>query len=158
VRKDRDAIIAKVAETNPSVKEKVQKAAGYATFNNKNVYLLMVATGHGFGMVVDNQTGKETFMRMGSVGGGAGMGARDLRVLFIFNSADAMERFIKEGIQVGGEAEAAAKAGEQGTSLQQGGGVDTQGLMTETYQITEAGVAAQATVSGTKYWKDDELN
>jgi hypothetical protein len=26
------------------------------------------------------------------------------------------------------------------------------------YQMTESGLALQATVNGTKYWKDDELN
>ena len=26
------------------------------------------------------------------------------------------------------------------------------------YQLTETGVALQATIKGTKYWKDDELN
>jgi hypothetical protein len=26
------------------------------------------------------------------------------------------------------------------------------------YQLTEAGVALQATIAGTKYWKDKELN
>jgi hypothetical protein len=28
----------------------------------------------------------------------------------------------------------------------------------EIYTFTEAGIALQATVAGTKYWKDDELN
>jgi lipid-binding SYLF domain-containing protein len=118
----------------------------------------MLATGHGYGVVVNNKTGKETFMRMASVGGGVGMGGRDLRVLMIFYSQDAMKRFIEEGIQVGGEAEAAAKAGTQGAAMQQGAGVESRGEMVETYQITETGVAAQATVSGMKYWKDSDLN
>jgi lipid-binding SYLF domain-containing protein len=158
VRKDRNEIVAKVAATNPEVKEKIKKAEGYATFNNKNVYLFMLATGHGYGVVVNNKTGKETFMRMGSVGGGVGMGARDLRVLLIFHSQDAMKRFIEEGMQVGSEAGAAAKAGETGGAGQQTAGVDTGGSMIETYQIVETGVAAQATVSGVKYWKDTDLN
>lgn len=158
VRKDRNEIVAKVAATNPEVKEKIKKAEGYATFNNKNMYLFMLATGHGYGVVVNNKTGKETFMRMGSVGGGVGMGARDLRVLLIFNSQDAMKRFIEEGMQVGSEAAAAAKAGETGGATQQTAGVDTGGSMVETYQIVETGASAQATVSGVKYWKDEELN
>ena len=33
----------------------------------------------------------------------------------------------------------------------------TQGGM-EIYQFTESGIALQATVSGTKYWKDGKLN
>ena len=158
VPKDRNDIVAKVAATNPEVNAKIKKAPGYATFNNKNMYLFMLATGHGYGVVVNNTIGKETFMRMGSVGGGLGMGARDLRVQLIFHSQDAMKRFIEEGMQVGSEAGAAAKAGETGSAGQQTAGVDTGGSMVDTYQIVETGVAAQATVSGVKYWKDEELN
>jgi len=28
----------------------------------------------------------------------------------------------------------------------------------EIYQFTESGIALQATIAGTKYWKDKELN
>ena len=53
------------------------------------------------------------------------------------------------------QADAAAKAGEKGgaadSAIDVGPGV-------ELYQLTENGLALQATIQGTKYWKDDELN
>ncbi len=157
VRKQRDDILAKLYASNPEAKEKVEKAAGYGTFNNKNMNLFLLSTGHGYGVVVD-KAGKETFMAMGSLGGGVGMGAKDLSVVFIFKSADVMKKFVDTGLQFGGEADATAKKGEQGVAASKEAGVDTGANLFEIYQMTDTGVALQATVAGTKYWKDKDLN
>ena len=127
-------------------------------------------------------------MRMASLGGGVGAGLKDVRVVFIFNDAKVMKQFIDEGWQFGGQADAAAKykktgvAGEgnvkANVSVQDGSlatGASTEGAAgvskpasdaareattggMQIYQFTESGVALQATVSGTKYWKDSKLN
>jgi lipid-binding SYLF domain-containing protein len=158
VRKDRDEILAKLYATNPEAKDKIKKAAGYGTFNNKNLNLFLLSSGHGYGVVVDNKTGKETFMAMGSLGGGVGIGAKDLSVVFIFKNADVMKKFVDSGWQFGGEADATAKAGDKGGAAAKEAGIDTGGNVFEIYQMTDAGVALQATVAGTKYWKDSKLN
>ena len=157
VRKDRDEILAKVYAAHPDTKDKIQKAAGYGTFNNKNLNLFLLSSGHGYGMVVD-KSGKETFMAMGSLGGGVGLGAKDLSVVFIFKNADVMKKFIDSGWQFGGEADATAKAGDKGAAASKEGAADTGANVFEIYQMTDAGVALQATVAGTKYWKDKDLN
>ena len=90
VRTERDEILAKLYKEKPEAKEKIEKAVGYGAFNNKNMNLFLLSTGHGYGVVVDAKTGKETFMAMGSLGGGVGLGAKDLSVVFIFKTADAM--------------------------------------------------------------------
>lgn len=159
VRKDRDEILAKLYKEHPETKEKISKAAGYATFNNMNVNLLLLSTGHGYGMVVDQKTKKETFMAMGSIGGGLGLGIKDLRAVFIFKNADVMKKFVNDGWQFGGEADATAKSGEKGLgAAAKEGGLDTGGNAFEIYQMTESGLALQATIAGTKYWKDEKLN
>jgi lipid-binding SYLF domain-containing protein len=158
VRKDRDEILAKLYSEKPETKDKIKKAAGYATFNNMNMNLFLLSSGHGYGMVVDSKTGKETFMAMGSLGGGVGLGVKDLRVVFIFKTADVMKQFVESGWQFGGEADATAKAGEKGAAKSKEAGVDTGANVFEIYQMTEAGVALQATIAGTKYWKDKKLN
>jgi lipid-binding SYLF domain-containing protein len=109
-------------------------------------------------MVVDSKTSKETFMAMGSLGGGLGLGAKDLRCVFIFKNAAVMKQFVDTGWQFGGQADATAKAGETGGGKAKEGGVDTGANMFEIYQMTETGVSLQATVAGTKYWKDKKLN
>lgn len=158
VRKDRDEILAKLYSEKPETKDKIKKAAGYATFNNMNMNLFLLSSGHGYGMVVDSKTGKETFMAMGSLGGGVGLGVKDLRCVFIFKSADTMKQFVESGWQFGGEADATAKSGDKGAAASKEAGVDTGANVFEIYQMTESGVALQATVAGTKYWKDKKLN
>lgn len=157
VRKDRDEILAKLYASNPEAKAKIQNATGYGTFNNKNLNLLLFSSGHGYGMVVD-KSGKETYMAMGSLGGGLGMGGKDLSVVFIFKSPEVMNKFIESGWQFGGEADATAKAGDKGAAASKEAGVDTGANVFEIYQMTDTGVALQATVAGTKYWKDKDLN
>lgn len=177
IRNERDAILAAVYEKQPGLREKVSKAAGYATFSTVNVNLLLLATARGDGMAVDNATGKETFMKVASVGGGLGAGIKDLRALFVFNERAALEQFIDSGWQFGAQADASLKSGDKGAELGESvsvaegkdGGLDTGmtgGVSAttktksaiEVYQITEAGISLQATIAGTKYWKDDELN
>lgn len=157
VRKDRDEILAKLYAAHPDAKEKIQKAAGYGTFNNKNMNLFLLSSGHGYGMVVD-KGGTETFMAMGSLGGGVGLGAKDLSVVFIFKDAGVMKKFVETGWQFGAEADATAKSGEKGAAASKEGAADTGANLFEIYQLTDTGVALQATVAGTKYWKDKELN
>lgn len=157
VRTDREAILAKLYAAHPEAKAKIAKAAGYGTFNNKNMNLFLMSTGHGYGMVTD-KSGKETFMAMGSLGGGVGFGAKDLSVVFIFKTEAVMKKFVESGWQFGGEADATAKAGEKGAAASKEAGADTGGNLFEIYQLTDTGVALQATVAGTKYWKDKDLN
>ena len=157
VRKDRDEILAKLCAAHPDAKAKIEKAAGYGTFNNKNMNLFLLSTGHGYGVVTD-KAGKETFMAMGSLGGGVGLGAKDLSVIFIFKTEDVMKKFVETGWQFGGEASAAAKSGDKGVNAAKEAAADTGANLFEIYQITDTGVALQATVAGTKYWKDKELN
>jgi len=187
VRKQRDEMLSDLYSSNPKLKDSLKRAAGYATFKNVNVNLLLLATANGYGVAVDNKTGKETFMRMGSLGGGVGAGLKDVRVVFIFNDKAVMRQFIESGWQFGGTADAAAKykdtgvAGEQTVKanvgakegVKAGSGTDVRAGTTtndagsaqaslpgglQIYQFTESGVALQATVSGTKYWKDKDLN
>ena len=158
VRQIRDEILKKLYAERPEAKEKIKKAAGYGAFNNKNMNLFLLSTGHGYGVAVDNKTGKETFMAMGAIGGGVGLGYKDLSVVFIFNDAGVMKKFIESGWQFGGEADASAKAGDKGAAAAKEAGVDTGGNLFEIYQMTDTGIALQATVAGTKYWKDKDLN
>ena len=110
--------------------------------------------GGGFGMVHDNNLDKTTYMKMAEFGVGLGLGVKDFRAVFIFNDASTMRTFTTSGWEWGGEADAAAKLGDQGGAAEAAGDIGP----IEVYQITKNGVALSATVSGTKYWKDTALN
>ncbi len=141
-------------KVKPDVKAQIASAPGYAVFSNMNVYIIFAGVGGGYGVVINNRTGKHTYMRMGEVGVGLGLGAKDFRLVFVFHSAETMNHFVKYGLAFGAQADAAAKASDKGGAV---GGEATVSNMT-IYQLTETGLALQATVKGTKYWKDDSLN
>lgn len=183
----REEMLAELYRTKPEMKERIRKAAGYATFRQTDVNLFLLASGTGYGAVRDNKTGRDTFMRMGSLGGGVGMGVRDLRIIFVFNDPAVMKRFIEQGWQFGGKGDVSAKYKDTGIAAEGGAkanvdfrdGTVAAGATTdaravdgrenaalalatsggiEIYQFTESGISLQATIQGTKYWKDAKLN
>jgi lipid-binding SYLF domain-containing protein len=139
----------------PQTKEKIRNAAGYGTFSNANVNLIFVSAGGGYGSVVDNSTGERTYMKMALGGVGLGLGAKDYRVVMIFKDRATLSKFLESGWDFGAHADAAAKAGESGGEMS-GEGDIISGI--DVYSMTETGLALQATLAGTKYWKDDTLN
>ena len=147
--------LAKLYQIHPDARERINKSVGYAVFSNVGINLIFVSAGNGWGVVRDNRNRKDVYMKMASAGLGIGLGAKDFRGVFVFTKRDALNHFIEEGWDASGQADAAAKAGKKGGAF--AGAVDVApGIWL--YQITEHGLALQATVQGTKYWKDDELN
>ena len=137
----------------PETKDKVAKSAGYGYFSNVNVNVLLMSTENGYGVVHDNASGKDTYMKMGGAGVGLGMGAKDTRVIMVFTDSQVMENFVTKGWTASGGADAAAKTKDDGSAA---GATVMPGM--EIYQFTKAGLALQATVQGTKFWRDDSLN
>ena len=93
-------------------------------------------------------------MRMGEIGIGVGAGVKDFRAVFVFHNAAALSRFMDVGVSVGGQADAAAKAGDLGAAVAGEAIMDNVTV----YQLTQSGLALQATVKGTRYWQDADLN
>ncbi len=138
----------------PGAQAHVENAPGYAVFSNANINVVLASFGGGYGVAHDNGTGAYTYMKMGEVGVGPGFGVKDFRIIFVFNTEGSMSRFIKYGWNIGVQADAAAKAGDKGAAL--GGEATIEN--TTVYQLTESGLALQATIKGTKFWKDEDLN
>lgn len=139
----------------PDTKEKIANSAGYGTFSNANVNLIFASAGGGYGVVVDNASGKRTYMKMALGGVGLGLGVKDYRVVMIFKDKSTLDKFVESGWDFGAHADAAAKAGETGGEVS-GEGDIRSGI--DVYSMTKSGLALQATLAGTKYWKDDKLN
>ncbi len=154
VNEMRQQVLAELYRHAPSARDKIRSAPGYAVFSNANINVILASFGGGYGVVHDNRTGQDTYMNMGEVGLGFGLGVKDFRAVFVFNSRSTMERFIESGWEFGAHADAAAKAGDKGKAAS---GEVLVGDIT-IYQLTESGLALQATVKGTKYWKAKELN
>jgi lipid-binding SYLF domain-containing protein len=150
----RTDVLSELYREKSSARAEVQQAPGYATFSNANVNLILASFGGGYGVVHNNQNGKDTYMKMGEVGVGLGAGVKDFRLVMVFHTPDAMQRFIEHGWAFGAQADAAAKAGDKGAAVGAEASVDEVTI----YQFTAAGLALQATLKGTKFWRDSELN
>lgn len=165
IRNMSNQALADLYKEKPSVKDRLEKAVGYAVFSNLNVKLLALGSGQGYGMAVDNATKKVTYMRMMELGGGFGLGVSDLRAIMIFHDPKAFKNFLETGLEFTGKAGAEAQSGEQGMAMRQeaklaGVGEEDVQLFqgVEVYQLTKAGLMGQAMLYGTKYWRDKELN
>ena len=150
----RQEVLSDLYKLHPEARSKIVHSPGYAVFSNANINLVLASFSGGQGVVTNNHTGKRTFMKMGEVGIGFGLGVKDFRAVFVFNNRKTLQDFISKGWEVGAHADAAAKAQEKGAAV--GGEILLNGVTI--YQLTESGLALQATVKGTKYWKDPELN
>ncbi len=139
----------------PDTQAKVENGVGYGVFSNANVNLLIASAGGGYGVVVDNATKQRTYMKMALGGVGLGLGAKDYRVVMVFKDKATMDNFITKGWDAGAHADAAAKAGDNGAEASAEGDIRA-GI--EVFSMTESGLALQATIAGTKYWKDKDLN
>lgn len=157
IRAMRDKVLAELYELHPGAKAKVKKAAGYAVFSNVGVNLVFASFAGGHGVVVEDGllSDTETFMKMASAGVGLGLGVKDFRAVFIFSEKDKLKAFVEKGWDFSGQADAAAKSDDKGAAV---AGSHTVMPGVEVYQITKNGLALQATLQGTKFWKDDDLN
>ena len=132
----------------PALKPMVQRAQGYAVFKNFGTQLMVLATGTGYGVVHDYQTGTDTRMKMAQLGVGIGVAVKDYRAVFVFHSRSAMIDFVENGWGAEGQTQASAKAGDEGGTAQ---AAEQIGEGVSVYQFTKNGIALQATISGMKF-------
>lgn len=151
----RSAALKKLYAEKPQAKSMLASAKGYAVFSSIGINVLLVSTERGGGILRDNRSGKDTYMKMFSAGGGIGMGVKDFSVIFVFHTEEALREFQTEGWDFAGKAEAGAESGDKGAGTEQ---AITVVPGTTIYQLTDAGVALQATLQGTKFWADEDLN
>ncbi|MEY4925477.1 MAG: hypothetical protein RL598_1996 [Verrucomicrobiota bacterium] len=157
VRAMRDAVLADLYQLHPEAKTKIKNAAGYAVFSNVGINLAIASFAGGHGLISQHGIFQdtETFMKMASAGLGFGLGIKDFRAVFVFTDANKLAQFIDQGWDFSGQVDAAAKSDDKGAAL---AGAHTVMPGVEVYQITKNGLALQATLQGTKYWKDKKLN
>jgi lipid-binding SYLF domain-containing protein len=126
------------------------KSYGWAVFDNLKL-AFGFSGGGGQGVAVLKESGKKTYMKMGTAGVGLGLGANKYQIVFLFQDKQTFKNFVNKGWQADAGATAAAgkHAAEAKTDF-------TNGLAI--YQLTEKGLMANADIAGTKYWKNDKLN
>ena len=155
IRNVTNETLSEVYAVQPSARNAVANAAGYAAFTITDVKLVFFGGGGGKGMSVNNSTGQEIFMKTGDVQIGFGLGIKKYDILFVFTSEKALADFGNNGWELGGQATLAATDSVSGGSLQ---GAVSVGPDIWMYQLTDKGLEASITVRGIRYFKDNELN
>ncbi len=155
IQKMRATTLERLYKVHPAARADVQKSAGYAVFSNVGINLILLSAAGGSGVAHDNRSGKDVYMKMVSGGFGIGLGVKDFRGVFVFSTTDKLNQFTNSGWEASAQADAAAKAGDKGGAA---AGAITVAPGVNLYQLTENGLALQATIQGTKYFKNDDLN
>lgn len=136
----------------PGARAEVESSVGFAVFDNLGVNVLLLSTARGYGIAREIPSGRLVYMKMSAVGAGLGVGVEDYRVVMIFKDRWTFAKFLDQGLEVGTGAGASGGSGDVASAEIPG----LEGV--KVYQITAKGRAIQATLQGTRYWKDEELN
>jgi lipid-binding SYLF domain-containing protein len=127
-----------------------ETAYGWAAFDNLKI-AFGFSGGGGNGVAVNKETGDRTYMKMGTAGVGLGLGGQKYQVVFFFQDVSTFTNFVEKGWKA--DASAQAAAGTEGANA-------TSGFVNgvAVWQITEKGLMASVDITGTKYWKNKDLN
>ena len=142
-------------QVQPKAKELIEKSAGYATFSNFGMKILIAGGGTGSGVVIQKDGIKPIYMNMAEVQAGLGFGIKSFQNIFVFQTKAALNDFVNSGWTFGGQVTAAAKYEKDGDAYQDAVVVAPGVLM---YQLTDSGLAAEITGKGTKYYKNTDLD
>jgi lipid-binding SYLF domain-containing protein len=155
VREMAQDALSSLYEVSPGARRAIDRSAGYAVFSTFGLKLFFAGGGTGKGVVINKRTDRQTFMKMLKVQGGLGFGVDKSRLIFVFTTEQALRNFVDQGWEFGGQVDLAAMAGGQGGMFT---GAVSIAPGVYLYQLTETGLAAKLTVSGTKFFKDPDLN
>ena len=155
IRKMSTETLNRLYKVQPSAKEAISKAAGYAVFSNFGMKILVAGSGSGKGLAMNNKSKKETFMKMIEAQAGLGFGVKKFRLVWVFQNEKDLTEFINSGWELGAQTSAAAQASGKGESF---AGAMSVKPGVWIYQLTDDGLALELTAKGTKYYKNEDLN
>lgn len=151
----KDRTLEDLYAAKPFTRDMIKNAAGYGVFSNINTQLLVLGSGSGYGVIVDNANGKTTYMKMAEGGVGLGVAVTDFREVIIFNNPAVMRQFISSGWDFGVQGDAVLKSRTEGAAASGEVPFQTDIVI---YQLTKQGIALRTNVGAEKYWIDSELN
>jgi lipid-binding SYLF domain-containing protein len=105
----------------------------------------------GAGVAIEKSSGKRIYMKTASGGANVGIGGEFFQLMMLFEDEKMCRYFKDSGIEAGTAASAVLGTDGNGADIR-----FTDG--TALYQLTEKGLKLSAHITGTKYWKGDDLN
>jgi lipid-binding SYLF domain-containing protein len=87
------AAIQELVQSDGNARSLYEQSQGYAVFNATKAGLVVTGSG-GSGVVVNQDSGERTYMRMGSAGVGLGAGVQNYRLVILFETEAALNKFV----------------------------------------------------------------
>jgi len=155
IRKMSASTLERLYAEQPTARKAVAKAAGSAVFSEVQSKILVAGGGGGKGAAVDSVARHETFMMVATLQAGFGMGISKSHLVWIFERESDLKDFIDNGLVLGADVDLKVNRST-------GGGLYAGAVAIRPrvwlYQLSDAGLVADLTIEGTKYFKDSELN
>ena len=142
--------LSRLFKESSAAKKRYDSSAGYAVFDSRE-FAFLIKTGVGAGVAVNKSDQSRVYMKMASGGLNIGGGIKYIQVIFLFPDKKILNKFINDGWGAEGDASAigGSEGGHLGVTLPDG---------TTIYELTDTGIMLKMSISGTKYWKDSDLN
>jgi len=102
-------------EFQPASRYAIEHAAGYAVFSTFGIKLLFAGGQQGKGVVVNNRTHRQTFMKMVGLQAGLGFGVAKTRLIFVFETVNSLQSCINQGWEFGASGSLSAAADNHGS-------------------------------------------
>lgn len=151
----KDLTLADLYKLKPEAKEVVEQSEGYAVFDATGVYVVLYVGIAGRGVLIDNSNGEATYMTMARAGTGPGVGYQKFRSVIVFKNKTLLDTFKTVGGDIGASGHLVVK----GFGMGGGAGAELSfNPMLSVYQITDHGLAAEASWGATAFAPDPILN
>lgn len=141
--------LAELVAKRPEVQAEIDRAVGYAVVSNRLAKVPFVGAGEGIGVVFDAKTGDRTYLKVGRLDVGGGLGVREYRLVVVFFDQELLKKLARGKLELGAGVEAGAKEKDLGTGA--GGAAGSRNDKRVLYQISDAGVSATFTVRAIRY-------
>lgn len=145
-----------LVKQTPEVQAQLDEAKGYAVIRQSVLKVPIFGGGSGWGVIVEKETGKRTYVKLRRFDVGGGWGARVTRVIAILHTPEALKEALDGGFEFSAGAEAGAKAGDVGGGT--AGGVKDKEGGKSVYVLLDTGASATATVGVLRVSKYASLN
>jgi hypothetical protein len=130
--------IDQLSALDPSIESAIADSAGFFTGRVGATKLPLLGGGYGLGVAYDKVAATRTYLNITRFDLGAGLGAGTYRLLVIFDTREALEKFVRNGWQSMAGAE--SRLGQRGSS-----GLIGLGTGVSAYVMAESGTVLTAT-------------
>jgi lipid-binding SYLF domain-containing protein len=151
----KDITLADLYKRKTEAKDEIEKAPGYAVFDATGVFVVLYVGIAGRGVLIDNSNSEATYMTMARAGTGPGVGYEQFRYVIVFKNKTLMDTFKTVGGDIGASGHLVARGFDMGGSVGAQMSFDPE---LSVYQITESGLAAEASWGATAFVPDPFLN